>query len=442
MSVRLLLVTYYFPPSGGAGVQRPAKWAKYLPESGVEPVVLTVREGDYPARDATLLRDVEHVRAVRTASLTPFGLYGWATGRTRDEAVAARTGRVGESQALSERLARWVRGNVFVPDARVGWVPFAIAGARRENRSQAFDAILTTGPPHSTHLIGSWLRAAWKIPWIADFRDPWTEIYYAEDLARSRAVHRIDEWMERSVLERADLLLTVSEPLMESMAARSRSPVMVIRNGFDSADFQSEAPKMRRDVFEIVYTGSLFGVPYGFLDALVQIRDRRPRSRIRLRLVGSVPVEMASALNARRLSDITRIEDPVSHDAAIRIMRSAALLLLTIEPEWSYASGVVPGKTYEYLASGRPVLGIGPGGDAAVILRRTGAGTMISPDDVGAIDTFIERHYVAWEAGKPVTGAPRDQIQEYSREAGAEQLGQEIRRLIRSHSNPWPQGAE
>ena len=415
--MRLLLVAYYFPPSGGAGVQRPAKWAKYLPESGVEPVVLTVREGAYPHLDPAMRADVAGVETVRTRAPDPFGAYGALTGRTRDEAVAARTGRVGGSAAPAERAARWVRGNLFVPDARVGWVPFALAAARRIRRERPVDAILTTGPPHSAHLVGLALQRAWRLPWVADFRDPWADIHYARSLNRGTAAARLDRWLERQVLERADHVVTVSEPLRASLALVAPR-VTTIRNGFDPDDFPAPAPPVRRDVFEIAYVGTLYGSPVVLLDAIAALRQQGGGERLRLRFVGAVPPELVTDVAARELADVVEVSRPVSHDDAVEIMRRAALLLLTIEAGWSYAAGVVPGKTYEYLASGRPILALVPPGDAADIVREMGAGTVATEADT-VLDE-LRGQYRRWESGDPVAGASGAEA--HSRREGAARL--------------------
>ena len=429
--VRLLVVTYYYPPSGGAGVQRPTKWVKYLPDAGVDPVVLTVREGAYPHHDTSLESDVEGVQALRTRAPDPFGLYGALTGRSRQQAVADRTGRLGESPALAERFSRWVRANLFVPDARVGWVPFALAGAQRLHRQQPIDAILTTGPPHSVHLIGKRLKTMWDVPWIADFRDPWTEIHYAGSLGRNHVVERLDRRLESSVLREADCILTVSSSLQKDLEARTDTPVRVIRNGFDTEDFTAVNPSVSSDTFDLVYVGSLFGVPTGLLDAVATLRDQGEINEFRLRFIGECPDTLAGAAEERGLGDIVSSRQPVAHEQAVEEMSRAALLLLTIESSWSYANGVIPGKTFEYLASGRPILGLGPcEGDAAVILAATGGGQMVSHTDISSIVQIIRSHYSAWEQGKPRQGASREAALPYSRSEGAKTLGSMLHALI------------
>ncbi len=426
--LRVLLVTYYFPPSGGAGVQRPLKWARYLPAAGIEPVVLTVREGAYPHLDAGMMADVPAGTEVhRTRAPDPFGLYGRLTGRSRDAAVAARTGHVGQSESAAERASRWLRANVFVPDARVGWVPFARAEAFLRHSQRPFDAVITTGPPHSTHLVGLALHRA-GVPWLADFRDPWTQIHYTGALGRTRVAERLDRRLERRVLTAADAVVTVSEPLRRDLLALAPGArVEVVRNGFDPADFPDPPPAVRADHFEVAYVGSLYDIPTALFDAAARLRDEG--EDVALRFVGSVSEGFEAAAEACGVADLVTVEPAVPHAAAVDVMRCAAVLLLTIEP-WSYAAGVVPGKTFEYLASGRPVLGIGPpGGEAAHILARTGAGRMLDWSDSDGLLEALRTHRAAWAAGTPSPGAARDALVEFARPAQAAHVARILRSI-------------
>lgn len=427
--LRLLVVTYYFPPSGGAGVQRPTKWTKYFPEHGVEPVVLTVRAGAYPALDTSLDADVPPgTRVVRTAAPDPFGMYGRLTGRTRGEAVAARTGTVGASAALPERAARWIRANLFVPDARVGWVPFAVRAARQLHAAAPVDAVLTTGPPHSAHLVGRSLSRRLGLPWVADLRDPWTDIHYAGSLGRTRLAERLDARLEASVLREATALVTVTAPLQSAFSARAGRPVALVRNGFDPADFRGPAPP--DEPFGVLYTGTLYDVPHALLGAMQRLRAEG--LDVPFRIVGAAPDALRAAADARGVADLVRVEPPVPHDQAVALMRASAVLLLTVEA-WSYAAGVVPGKTYEYLAAGRPVLGIGPvDGDAAHVLRDAGAGPMLAPDDVDGVAFALRTYTHTRETSAP--GASLDGLDRYARPAQAGAVAALVRDAVACHA--------
>lgn len=429
---RLLLLTYYFPPSGGAGVQRPLKWVKYLRDFSVEPTVLTVEAGAYPKLDASLEADVPPGVVVhRTHALDPFAAYARLTGRTRDEAVAARTGDF-RGGSLRERLALWVRANLFVPDARVGWAPFAIREGLRLLRTQPFDAILTTGPPHSVHLAGRALHARIGMPWIADFRDPWTDLYYQAELPRLGPVQQADRALERSVLRRATMVTTVSPSLARLLAQKvDRAPAdfRVIYNGFDEEDFAGIEPAPPADRFVLTYVGTLYGHQEALWAALARLREDGGVPRLRVRLVGRVLPGTEAVLERFGVRDVVETVPYLPHPEAVREMASATLLLLTIE-DWPHAEAIVTGKLYEYLAAGRPVLGIGPpGGDAAAILRQTGAGRMFAREDVAGIAAHLGALYEAWERGGRLDGASPEAAARFSRRAQTEALARLVHDL-------------
>jgi glycosyltransferase involved in cell wall biosynthesis len=431
---RLLVVSYYFPPSGGAGVQRVLKWVKYLRDFGVEPVVLAVEAGAYPKTDPTLAQDVPKGVAVhRTRSLDPFGAYARLTGRTRQQAVAETSGHVGADASGAERFAQWVRANVFVPDARVGWVPFAVQRGLRLLRREPFDAVLTSGPPHSVHLTGWALHARTGIPWVADFRDPWTDINYYDELPRTAAAHAADRWLERGVLERATRVVTVSpgwRGLLLSKVDRAPGDFAVIHNGYDVEDFGpgQEPPE---DRFTLVYVGSLYGSrnPDVLWRSLAALRARGEIPHLRLRLVGRIGADVLTALEGYGLDAITEHVPYVPHDEAVREMQRATLLFLTIE-SYRQERGNLTGKIYEYLAAGRPVLALGPvAGDAADLLENTGAGQMLDRADAGGVAEYLQVSYAAWECGEMQQGASSEAAAPYSRRVQAGKLAALIETL-------------
>ena len=458
--MRLLLVTYYFPPSGGAGVQRTLKFAKYLRAAGVEPVVLTVEAGAYPSLDPTLAADVpDGVEVVRTRALDPFGLYGALTGRSRRDAVAV--GSVAGAESLGQRLGLWARANVFLPDARVGWAPFAARAARRIVRAGRADAVLTSGPPHSTHLVGLALRrllADRGVPWIADFRDPWTGINFYDELPMSRPARAFDAALERRVLRSADAVVTVSPTWARELEAKgglAPGAVRVIQNGFDPADFGghgergrgdegaappaplSQAAPPRPGAFTLVHVGSLYGSrnPETLWAAVAALRERgRPQTggagRLRIRLVGRVDGVVRASLDRHGLTEVVDEAGVVTHAEAVAEMAAADLLFLSIEPV-ANADGILTGKLYEYLASGRPVLALGPpDGDAARLLRDVGGGRLVQWDDRAAVEGTLAGAYAAWERGEPQTGAAPEALGPLARPAQARALADLVRGLV------------
>ncbi|MEM8557534.1 MAG: glycosyltransferase [Bacteroidota bacterium] len=424
---RLLVVAYYFPPSGGPGVQRLLKFVKYLPARGWQPTVLTVEAGAYPSLDPSLATDIPtNVAVHRTKALDPFGVYAKATGRAKAEVVTV--GAVDQAPSLVERLARFARANVFVPDARVGWVPYATRAARRllrdaEQAGQPFDAVLTSGPPHSAHLIGRVLHRKTGLPWVADFRDPWARHALADVLPMTAAAAAFDARIERSVLREATRLVTVSPTWQQHLADQAGRPaadVAVVHNGYDAEDFEELGPASAdADVFTLTHVGSLYATrdPVALWDALADLRSDEAIPKLRVRLVGSVAGEVRASLQARGLYEVTEIEPYVPHDAAIAAMRSATALLLTIEP-FVLDAGMITGKLYEYLAAGRPVVALGPAhGDAAAMLRDTGGGVLHARTDTAGLAATIRGHYDGWAAGTPRSGADTEAVAPFSREA-------------------------
>ena len=239
---RLLFVTYYFPPSGGPGVQRSLKFVKYLPEFGWRPTVLTVRpeSASWPDPDPDSVADIpEGTLVERTGAWDPYAWYARLLGRKKQEVISV--GFTGEDGTTpGRRFARWLRANLFLPDARVGWVPFATARARALMR-QKYDAVLTTGPPHSTHFAGLALRRTHGTPWLVDFRDPWTEIDFQAELPMTGLARALDAFLERRVLRNADGFAVVSASMQRRFAQRGYASE-VIENGFDPADFEEGTP--------------------------------------------------------------------------------------------------------------------------------------------------------------------------------------------------------
>jgi glycosyltransferase involved in cell wall biosynthesis len=430
MARRVLVLTYYFPPSGGAGVQRVLKFTKYLPAVDWTPVVLTVKEGAYPARDASLWRDVPASAEVhRTRSWDPYQLYARLTGQSGDEAVVQGSVE-GEGRDWKRLLARWVRANVFVPDARVGWVPFAVWRGRQLLADRKVDAILTTGPPHSTHLAGAALQWLTGTPWVADFRDPWTDINYYQELPHTPWARWLDAALERLVLRRAQAVTTVSptwrDGLARTVSSRRRDTerFSVVQNGFDEDDVPSTPVRPSREAFELTHVGSLYASrnPESLWRALRRLQAGLSTFNLRLRLVGPVDPPVWQSLDQHGLTAITEHVPYVPHTDAVTYMRRAGLLILSIE-SFPRAEGMMTGKIYEYLASGRPVVGIGPPqGDAAALLRKTEGGRLFGRDDPAGLARFIRTHYAAWEMGLPLSGAAPEALRPYRRRAQTERM--------------------
>jgi glycosyltransferase involved in cell wall biosynthesis len=432
MSRRVLFLTYYFPPSGGPGVQRSLKFVKYLPEFGWEPVVVTVKpeRASYPDLDPKLAREVPAgTQVVRTSAWDPYALYARLQGKAKQDAVAV--GFLGEAEMTRrQRAARWVRANVFLPDARVGWVPFALRRALKLLPDGAFDAVFTTGPPHSTHLAGYLLARRSGLPWLADFRDPWTGIDYYESLPMTAPARGLDRALERRVLRHADAVTVVSPSMLSRLTAHTRAPVAVVQNGFDPQDFEVEPPSPAPG-FVLCYVGNLNEArnPTALWRALETLDAKRSMPELRVRLVGNIdPVALRSA-REHGLGNMIETHPYVPHEEAVREMRQSTLLLLSIN-RVAGAEGIITGKLYEYVASGRPVLGLGPAeGDAARVLASSDAGRMLDCDDAAGVAEILRAHYASWKAGRPVEGAPPERASRYSRRTQTGELAALLERI-------------
>ena len=418
MLKRLLIITYYWPPTGGSGVQRWVKFSKYLPEFGWQPVVYTPENPEQLARDESLLKDIPAcAEVIKTRISEPYAIYRRLTGGKAGQEVNPVNA---QRKSWKQRLSLWIRGNCFIPDPRVGWVRPSVRFLKKYLREHPVDAVVTTGPPQSVHLIGLRLKKELGLRWIADFRDPWTEMFYYKHLGLSAAADRRHRRLEQAVLDGADKIISVSPPVAADFQARTKTPVVLITNGFDESDFRSSevnTPQRPRAEIRLVHTG-LFaadGNPLNLWDALAErcAADADFRARLQIRLAGKVDAAITDAIRARGLGDNLVELGYLPHDETVREQRAADILLLPLRREPEYAK-VLPGKIFEYLAARRPVLGIGQeDGAAASVLRDAAAGEMFDWDKKEELLAFLDAEH-------PQTAG----IEKYTRRALTERLAE------------------
>lgn len=396
---KVLFITYYWPPSGGAGVQRGLKFVKYLPQFGVEPVVLTVdpAAATYPSHDPSLARDIPvGVRVIRTRSFEPLKVLAAIGGKK----AVPHAGFAGAAKpGLMQRALRWIRGNWFVPDARLGWVSHAVRAAAEVIERDAIDTIIITSPPHSSQLIGLELKKRFpRLRWIADLRDPWTDIYFAKDLHMGAAAMRRNARWEQRVMQEADALVVVGPSMRSSFAQRYgaliEEKMSVIPNGYDAADLSPLGTIVpRQDRFRITYVGTMAGSyePQAFFHALSNAR-RIIGKPIELRFVGSVGAEVRAMADQAGVNDLCTWVPTVAHDEALKEMAAANALLLVI-PSGAGEERILTGKLFEYIGVGRPILGVGPKqGDAAAIIDECKSGRMFARNEEKDIVEWISAH--------------------------------------------------
>ncbi len=390
---RLLIITYYWPPTGGSGVQRWVKFSKYLPQYGWQPVVYTPENPEQLAVDESLAGDIPPCAEVlKTRIVEPYALYRKLFRHSGGGEVNPLNS---QKKSLAKRLSLWARGNLFIPDPRVSWVKPSVKFLEKYLREHPVDAVVTTGPPQSMHLIGLGLKRRTGVKWIADFRDPWTRMFYYKHLELSRCADRKHRRLEQTVLDSADLVISVSPQVGRDFAAATTTPVCLITNGFDEDDYAAGNVAPRHDgKFRIVHTG-LFaadGNPLNLWDALAArcAADTAFRSCLEIRLAGKTDSQVVSAIESRGLGGNLVNLGYLPHKECVAEQRTADVLLLPLRREPEYAK-VLPGKIFEYLAAGRPVLGIGDeGGAADEILQQAGAGRMFGWDSGdGLVDYLI-----------------------------------------------------
>ncbi len=412
---RVLVIAYYWPPSGGSGVQRWVKFVKYLPDEGWEPVVWAPEGADYPSLDPSFEAEVpSSVEVLRGPIWEPYAAYRKLTGAKSTEVTEISSG----PKSFKQRLSLWIRANCFVPDPRVGWVRPSVKRLRKYLKEHPVDAIVTTGPPHSVHRIGLRLHRELGIPWVPDFRDPWSRMYYLKYLPMTPLARRRLCAMEQEVLDSCSTVLACTPLVQEEFQAQTRTPVANITNGYDEEDFIGPAP-VADGHFNLVHTG-LFaadGNPLALWKVLGELAAAEPglREALRIRLVGKVDREVLEALSAAGLEANVVALGPMNHADAVREQRGATVLLLPLRNDPQYRP-ILPGKLFEYLAARRPVLGIGQtDGAMARVLAETAAGSTLDWNDADGLRTFLAD---AWKqhlaGGVPATAGD---IGPYSRRA-------------------------
>jgi len=397
-----LIITYYWPPSGGAGVQRWLKFSKYLPKHGWLPIIYTPSNPEYPVEDKSLFKDIKHedIVVVKRPIWEPYRLYKFFTGKKLSEKV--QPGFLDEAPAnnLFEKIARWFRGNLFIPDARVFWIRPSISFLSRLLKKNPVDLIVSSGPPHSMHLIAKGLREKFNIPWLADFRDPWTEIDFFQHLHLGRRAEKKHKKLEKEVLEKADCITTVGNNCAKGLESITEKEVHVITNGYDPDDFKP-CSGFLYDFFSITHAGSMNKDrnPSVLWRAIKEVIEEVPgfKNKLKIRFIGKTDYIVFDELEKYSLSKYVENHKYLPHDKALAEASRSALLLLPLNNTQNIR-GIVTGKIYEYLALQRPILCIGnKDGDAARILYQTASGKAFDFDDIDEIKNYLIEKFDEFE---------------------------------------------
>jgi glycosyltransferase involved in cell wall biosynthesis len=402
---KVLLFTYYWPPSGGAGVQRWLKFCKYLPEFNIQPIVITVDEtqASYPVIDQSFQHDIAHdLHVIKTKSFEPLNFYQKLSGR-KQVPFAGFANETNEN--WKHEVSRFIRGNFFIPDARKGWNKYALKAGKQIIEQHKIQTIITTSPPHSTQLIGLKLKKQYAINWIADLRDPWTDIYYYKKMNHTLLARNLDLGYEREVLEQADKIVVVSDFIKNMFLQKSSkidpAKIYVIPNGYDEEDFKDVNPLSDKASLIIAYNGTLSNdYPIEpFIEALKKVIDSTTDIAVKLQFTGSVSEEIIQHIK-KIIPNHCIFNGHVSHKKSVEILQNSDISLLLI-PDVANNEGILTGKLFEYLAAENPIICIGPKhGNAAAIIEKCQAGKTFEKQDVAEISTYLEKLVIQFKKSK------------------------------------------
>jgi len=420
--MNILIIAYYWPPAGGSGVQRWLYMANHLADiPGNNVAVFVPDTQDYQVLDPTLSADISpKLTIIKRPIWDPAHFYNKAAGEKNKIGIGMST--ASKQKSFIQKMGLWFRANVFIPDSRVFWVKPSYKFLKKYIEQNNIDVIVTTGPPHSIHLIGLKLKKYFdkKIIWVADFRDPWSEIYYIEVLKPSQwALNKIKKY-EYKTLTNADIITVTANDLAKKFQKISNNiNIQVIENGYEKIFFEKDVLTIAPSKFNIVHLGVLSQPrnPSNLWKALDEIKKQNKEfSNIsEIKLIGNIDGSIIEEIKKNDLQDITQILPPVSHQESIKYQRDAAILLLIIENA-SSAKSIIPGKIFEYLAAGRPILGIGPtDGEVSMILGNSEYAKMIEWDDLQGIKDFILNIYKKYNDGdRLIIDYPQKEV--YNRE--------------------------
>ena len=418
---KILIVTYYWPPAGGPGVQRWLKFVKYLPDFGIEPHVYIPENPTYPLVDEKLVNEIsKKAIVVKQKIKEPYAL---ASIFSKGKAKKISSGIIPEKkkQSFIEKVMLWVRGNLFIPDARVLWVKPSVDFLKKYIIENHIETIITTGPPHSLHLIGLQLKKELTIHWITDFRDPWTTIGYHNKLKLSNWAAKKHKTLEKEVLNYCDEVVVTSPTTKKEFEVITSQPISVITNGYDVERVEKKPMDVK---FTMAHIGSLLSErnPIALWEAINELIQENDSfaNLFELKLIGAVSEDVLSSIKKYGIDSYSNHLGYVSHEEALQQQRCSQVLLL-IEINSKETECIIPGKVFEYIVSERPIIAIGPEkADFASIIKETNTGKFFTYDDKELIKKYILELFNAFLKDELKVHAVA--LQKYSRKALTEEL--------------------
>ncbi|WP_339628782.1 glycosyltransferase family 4 protein [uncultured Maribacter sp.] len=421
---KVLVITYYWPPAGGPGVQRWLKFVKYLRDFDVEPVLYIPENPHYPLTDSTFLKDIPSDLIIYKHPIKePYRL---ASLFSNKKTKRISSGIIqSKNQSFIEKIFLWIRGNLFIPDARKFWVKPSVNYLKGVLEKEGIDTIITTGPPHSVHLIGYYLKQIKPVSWIADFRDPWTTIGYHKKLKLTSSAKRKHKLLESKVLKSADKIIVTSATTKKEFEQITEQPIKVITNGFDSEI--SSTQKLDKK-FTISHIGSMLTGrnPVKLWQVLSDLLKNNVdfKNALHLQFIGVISNDVLQSLNDLGLQAHFEVVGYVSHEKAIEFQKASQILLL-VEIDSQETIGIIPGKLFEYMAAKRPILGVGPKNwEVADIITDTKSGYIFEYSDDIALKNVILDWFAQFQKGE-LSVSSKD-IEQYSRRELTRKLAEYI----------------
>lgn len=422
---KVLIITYYWPPAGGPGVQRWLKFVKYLPDFGIEPIVYIPENPSYPLLDEKLLSDVSDKTIIlKNKIFEPYALASFLS-KNKTKKLGAGIITQKKKQSFVEKIMLWIRGNVFIPDARVFWVKPSVKYLKKYIQENNIETIITSGPPHSLHLIGLDLKKQLNLNWIADFRDPWTTIGYHKELKLSKWASAKHKALEKEVMTTCDTILVTSPTTKTEFERITNQPIEVITNGYDVEKIDK---KPLDENFTLAHIGSFLSernpqILWESLSELIQ-ENEAFATHFKLKLIGAVSKEVIQSISDYKLDTFVQNLGYVSHEEALVHQRNSQVLLL-IEIDSDDTKCIIPGKLFEYMVSERPILAIGPkNSDFENIIKQTNTGVFYQYNEKNELKSKILSYFNQYLDKNLKVNAVG--LQQYSRKSLTEKLAKTI----------------
>ncbi len=427
----VLIIAYYFPPSGGPGVQRVLKHVKYLKEFGWNPIVLTVSNGQFPAIDESLLKQIPNdIIVERTKILEPYDIYRLLTGKKKGDAIDVNVIKKDNQKVnWKEKIAEFIRATFFIPDARIAWIFTANKAVDEIIKKYNIKAIYSSSPPYTCSIIARRAKRKYNLPWIAGFRDPWTG--FISSPKRWLLPRIIDKKMEYTTFNEADYVECAWEGIIKDALGKypnlDKSKFIHVPNGFDSNDFPY-IEKKRNDKFTLTYTGSLYGRrnPSSLFQAIEKlISEKKINSEdIHLRFVGRFGAEIEEMYNNASFKNIIEVLNYVPHQKSIEYLLLSDTLLLIVD-ESKESEEIVPGKVYEYIGCNKPIIAIAPQNSAiAELIKETNAGEIAHQSEIEKIANIFEKYYFYWKNNSSDYSPLKSEIIKYERKNASKKLAE------------------